>query len=136
MKIDMDNLKISKKKSKYLSEVFKSYFKGKGDVAEVESEVEFIDGKKDCIDVELRLNEIRIIIEIDNLRADQVIKKVLSRTAAFSQSNFIYITFCYDSKSAKGHKSECLKYIDTHLNNYFKVFSYIEYIAFVPTKHI
>ncbi len=134
-KITVLELKATNSKSKYVSRLIKQEFEESEVKTNVCAEKKFLENNSDKIDIEIIYNEVIIIIEIDNLRADQVAKKVLSRTSSHSNQNLIYITYCYDSESAKGHKDECLKYINVHFKNYFEKLNKIEYLAFVPKKY-
>lgn len=136
------NLKLSqlkkergKNKSLYVSKVIEGVINETKLQANIYPEKKFLETIGDTIDIQIDFTHTSVIIEIDNLRADQVAKKVLSRTAAFSNKSIIYVSLCYDSKSAKGHKDECLKYINIHFKNYFEYFSKIEYLAYIPKKY-
>ena len=80
--------------------------------------------KRDSIDVfGERGNEI-LIIELDKWRADQVAKKLISRTAIMIDKKIGFISLCYGG-TEKMNKNECLKFfkygniILSKLNNYY-----------------
>ena len=54
-------------------------------------------------------NKFKIVIELDTHRADQVAKKIVSRTALFIEENLIYVSLCYPG-TKKMSKPECEKY--------------------------
>jgi hypothetical protein len=134
IQLDIEELKNSKKKSDFVRDKVILFFKEIGIKSDVNSEVSFIESIHDRIDVVIIVNGTRVIVEIDNLRADQVVKKIFSRVSASSNSNLIYVTLCYYSDSSKGHKAECLKYMKAHCENFFRANPRVEYLAFVPSK--
>ena len=80
--------------------------------------------KRDSIDIfGERDNEI-LIIELDKWRADQVAKKLISRTALMIDKKIGFISLCY-AGTEKMSKNECLKFfrygniILSKLNNYY-----------------
>ncbi len=80
---------------------------------------------KDSIDIigESLTSDIKIVIELDTHRADQVAKKFLSRSALMLNENLIYFSVCYPG-TKKMNIAECQKYfeycklISTSLNNH------------------
>jgi hypothetical protein len=66
---------------------------------------------KDSIDIfgESESNDVKIIIELDAWRADQVAKKFLSRSALFLEDNLIYVSLCYPGTKNMS-QNECQKY--------------------------
>lgn len=54
---------------------------------------------------------VKIVIELDAHRADQVAKKFLSRTALMIDHNILYFTVCYPGTD-KMPKAECIKYFE------------------------
>lgn len=79
---------------------------------------------RDSIDIYGEYNNQILIIELDKWRADQVAKKVLSRTALFIDKRIGLISLCY--AGTKGmNKNECIKYfkysnvICSQLGNYY-----------------
>lgn len=79
-------------------------------------EKEYRDEKKeryDRIDLfsEIKECDLKLIIELDAHRADQVAKKFLSRQALFEGNNLIYISLCYPGTKSMS-KNECMKYFD------------------------
>lgn len=127
------NFKSPKGKSNYIKNQIENDFKNQkiAVYAEHRPNKEI----KDSVDVYIEYNNLKLIIEIDNLRADQVAKKLLSRTAMFINQDIIYVTFCYFSNSAVGHKTECLKYIKVHFKKFISIHNNIEYLAFVPSQY-
>lgn len=67
-------------------------------------------GHKDKVDIfgEYTKGDVKVIIELDGVRADQIAKKFLSRNALFIDDNIIYISLCYPC--TQGNPNECLKY--------------------------
>lgn len=83
-----------------------------------------ISDNSDSIDIYgNRANEI-IIIELDKWRADQVAKKIISRTALMIDKKIGFISLCYSGTDSMS-KPECVKFfkygniIQTKLNNYY-----------------
>jgi CCR4-NOT transcriptional regulation complex NOT5 subunit len=126
--------KSTKEKAEYIADKLEKHFKK----LKIAIEVEYKPNERirDSIYIYLENNQVKLILEIDNLRADQVAKKLLSRIAMFKKQDIIYITFCYYSNSAKGHKTECLKYINVHFSDFISLHPNVEYLAFIPTKQI
>lgn len=56
-------------------------------------------------------SDLKIVIELDAHRADQVAKKFLSRTALFADENIVYVSLCYPG-TIKMNKMECEKYFN------------------------
>ena len=80
--------------------------------------------RKDSIDIiGIKNNEI-LIIELDKWRADQVAKKIMSRTALMIDKKIALISLCYAGTDSMD-KNECIKYfkygniIQTKLGNYY-----------------
>lgn len=67
----------------------------------------------DRIDIfgESNASDLKIIIELDAHRADQVAKKFLSRSALMINESIIYLSICYPG-TEKMPKPECLKYFE------------------------
>lgn len=71
------------------------------------------DSYKDSIDI-IGLSDttnIKVIIELDAHRADQVAKKYLSRLALSISDNIVYLALCYPGTKSMS-KNECLKYFE------------------------
>jgi hypothetical protein len=71
------------------------------------------DSYKDSIDI-IGLSDttnIKVIIELDAHRADQVAKKYLSRLALSISDNIVYLALCYSGTKSMS-KNECLKYFE------------------------
>lgn len=68
---------------------------------------------KDRIDIfgESSASDLKVIIELDAHRADQVAKKFLSRSALMIDQNSIYLSVCYPG-TEKMPKPECQKYFE------------------------
>lgn len=83
-----------------------------------------ISENRDSIDIYGENNNNIIIIELDKWRADQVAKKLISRTALMIENKIGFISLCYGG-TAKMNKTECLKFfrygniIQTKLDNYY-----------------
>ncbi|MDP4271683.1 MAG: hypothetical protein Q8909_16415 [Bacteroidota bacterium] len=83
-----------------------------------------ISDNRDSIDIYGKRNNDIVIIELDKWRADQVAKKIISRTALMIDQRIGFISICY-SGTKKMNKPECLKYfkygstIQSKLNNYY-----------------
>ena len=80
--------------------------------------------KRDSIDIFGERNNEILIIELDKWRADQVAKKLISRTALMIDKKIGFISLCY-AGTEKMNKNECLKFfkygniILSKLNNYY-----------------
>ncbi|OUS12882.1 hypothetical protein A9Q93_09780 [Nonlabens dokdonensis] len=80
--------------------------------------------KRDAIDIYGKRENDILIIELDKWRADQVAKKLISRTALLKENNIGFVSLCYAGTPSM-NKSECLKYFQygnivlTELNNYY-----------------
>jgi len=80
--------------------------------------------KRDSIDIFGERNNEILIIELDKWRADQVAKKLISRTAMMIDNKIGFISLCY-AGTDKMSKKECLKFfrygniILSKLNNYY-----------------
>ncbi len=80
--------------------------------------------KRDAIDIFGEKNNEMLIIELDKWRADQVAKKLISRTALMIDKKIGFISLCY-AGTEKMSKNECLKFfrygniILAKLNNYY-----------------
>ena len=80
--------------------------------------------KRDSIDIFGERNNEILIIELDKWRADQVAKKLISRTALMIDKKIGFISLCY-AGTEKMSKNECLKFfrygniILSKLNNYY-----------------
>ena len=80
--------------------------------------------KSDSIDIYGNRNNEIIIIELDKWRADQVAKKLISRTALMIDKKIEFISLCY-AGTDRISKPECLKFfrcgniIQLKLNNYY-----------------
>jgi len=80
--------------------------------------------KRDSIDIYAEYKNKIIIIELDKWRADQVAKKIVSRTALLIDKNIGFISLCY-AGTEKMNKSECIKYfeygntIQKKMNNFY-----------------
>jgi hypothetical protein len=66
---------------------------------------------KDSVDVfgSSLENSLKIVIEIDAFRADQVAKKFVSRSSLFINEDVLYISLCYP-ETERMSKKECTKY--------------------------
>ncbi|HEX7414680.1 MAG TPA: hypothetical protein VF411_11605 [Bacteroidia bacterium] len=127
--------KSSKKKSAYIKTILEKNIKGYTFKIEEPLSKELND-KADCVILDLKQQPL-VIIEIDNMRADQVTKKLVSRLAMVAaHKNITYITICYKSKSAKGYKEECRKYINKHIPAFLKNYKTVEYMAFLPKDSV
>ncbi|SIS48071.1 hypothetical protein SAMN05421766_102211 [Zobellia uliginosa] len=79
---------------------------------------------RDAIDIFGEKNNEILIIELDKWRADQVAKKLISRTAIMIDKKIGFISLCY-AGTEKMNKNECLKFfrygktILSKLNNYY-----------------
>lgn len=79
---------------------------------------------RDAIDIFGEKGQQILIIELDKWRADQVAKKLISRTALMIDRKVGFISLCY-AGTERMNKNECLKYfrygniVSTELNNYF-----------------
>ena len=79
---------------------------------------------RDAIDIFGEKGHQILIIELDKWRADQVAKKLISRTAFMIDRKVGFISLCY-AGTERMNKNECLKYfrygniVSTELNNYF-----------------
>jgi hypothetical protein len=71
------------------------------------------DSYKDSVDIygESKENDLKVIIELDPWRADQVSKKFTSRTSLFINHNLIYVSLCYPGTD-KMNRNECQKYFE------------------------
>jgi hypothetical protein len=80
--------------------------------------------KRDSIDIFGERNNEIIIIELDKWRADQVAKKLISRTALMIDEKIGFISLCY-AGTEKMSKPECIKFfkygniILSKMNNYY-----------------
>jgi len=80
--------------------------------------------KRDSIDIYGNRNDEIVIIELDKWRADQVAKKLISRTALMIDKKIGFISLCY-AGTDRMSKPECLKFfrygniIQSKLNNYY-----------------
>lgn len=79
---------------------------------------------RDSVDIFGERNNEVILIELDKWRADQVAKKLISRTALMIDKKFGFISLCY-SGTAKMNRNECFKFfkygkiILSKLGNYY-----------------
>jgi hypothetical protein len=82
-----------------------------------EQEKHIIKEKRDAIDLyyEDKELDIKIIIEIDAIRADQISKKFISRTD-FVKNNKIYISFTYPRNKKTSNIEDVKKYMKYCLN--------------------
>lgn len=80
--------------------------------------------KRDSIDIFGERNNDILIIELDKWRADQVAKKLISRTAVMIDKKIGFISLCY-AGTENMNKTECLKFfkygniILSKLDNYY-----------------
>jgi len=80
--------------------------------------------KRDAIDIFGEKGQQILIIELDKWRADQVAKKLISRTALMIDRKVGFISLCY-AGTERMSKNECLKYfrygniVSAKLNNYY-----------------
>ena len=82
-------------------------------ILEVNWQLEYVPSarKKDSVDIYGHNENIKIIIELDKHRADQVAKKFVSRSALFGDEPIVYISLCYPGTNNM-NPSECIKYFD------------------------
>jgi|GEM_PF-5820328 len=73
--------KKGRKKSEYVASILKMNEGNLSLPVNILSEQKFVEGISDAIDVIVEYDNLQILIEIDNLRADQIAKKVFSRTS-------------------------------------------------------
>lgn len=66
--------------------------------------------KKVSIDIYGEVNDYRVIIEIDTIRADQIAKKFVSRAALCIDQPLIYVILLYPGTESM-NKEECLSYM-------------------------
>lgn len=79
--------------------------------------------KRDSIDIYGDRDNYIVIIELDKWRADQVAKKLISRTALLIDKKIGFISLCYGG-TEKMNKSECLKYFKYGKTIMFKLDNY------------
>jgi len=87
--------------------------------------------KRDSIDVFGADDEkggLRVVIELDKYRADQIAKKFLSRSSLLIDEDVLYISLCYPGTSSMS-STECEKYFDYCANISNKIGH--QYAAFI-----
>ncbi len=83
-----------------------------------------VSNKRDAIDIYGSRNNEIVIIELDKWRADQVAKKLISRTALMIDKKIGFISLCY-AGTDRMNKPECIKFfkygniIQSKLKNYY-----------------
>lgn len=134
--INNDRLRTLKmtEKSAFVQSSLNDFFSEEG--IEFLAEHTFDVNQGERFDVYFENNDFAIIIEIDNLRADQISKKAFSRMSMFRSrypyKKVIYVTLCYLSNSAMGYKKEAKRYLDFHFLNFFTLINNVAYVAIIP----
>jgi hypothetical protein len=122
---DLTSLSQSEQRIKveYLQDFITNLLKNKHSDFEWKTEYK-VSEKRDSIDIYGKRNNEIIIIELDKWRADQVAKKLISRTALMIDKKIGFISLCY-AGTDRMSKPECLKFfrygniIQSKLNNYY-----------------
>ena len=134
-----DLIKSESKKSKYLEKFFANNFKIKdGKIEILKKEHKLHDEKNDKVDLYAKIvigvQIYHLIIEMDNMRADQVTKKLFSRPLLLSSNDeIIYVSLLYSTKSnISQYQKECKTYIKGHYKDFIDRNTNIQYLSFVP----
>jgi hypothetical protein len=83
-----------------------------------------VSDRRDAIDIFGKKDNEVLIIELDKWRADQVAKKLISRTAMMIDDEIGFISLCYGG-TLRMNKNECLKFFEygkiifSKLDNYY-----------------
>ncbi len=123
-----DLIKLSQSKQKIkvseLQGFIVEYLKSKFPEYNWHSEYKIDGVKRDLIDIYGEKNDNVFIIELDKWRADQIPKKVISRTALLINKNIGFVSLCYGGTPSMS-KAESIKYFSyceivmSKLNNFY-----------------